>query len=93
MKYTKEEYLDEPWFQGDESDIRCQTIKFVKVRKEHQCFLSLGRRDVEPHNVKIGNNAYYEKALIDGQFASYYMCTDCMDAWLDEVNRVDEEEQ
>lgn len=83
MKYKPEDYLNEPWFQGDESDVRCQTIKFVKVRKEHQCWLSLGMNQ-EPHNVKKGNYAYYEKALVDGEFGSYYMCTDCMDKWLDE---------
>jgi hypothetical protein len=93
LKYTEEDYLNEPWFQGDESDIRCQTIKFVKVRKEHQCQLSLGLGIYgdEPHNVKKGSYAYYEKALVDGQFASYYMCTDCMDKWLDEINYVEED--
>ena len=84
MKYTAEDYLSEPWFQGDESEIRCQTIKFIKVRKDHQCFLSLGKSGKEPHEVKKGNYAYYEKALVDGEFFSYYLCTDCMDNWLDE---------
>lgn len=95
MKYTEEDYLYEPWFQGDEADVRCQTIKFVKVRKEHQCQLSLGQGiygDGE-HAVKKGNFAYYEKALVDGEWASYYMCTDCMDKWLDEVNYEDEDNQ
>lgn len=84
MKYTIDDYLTEPWFQGDEANISCQTIKFVKVRKEHQCWLSLGKGNEEPHNVKKGNHAYYEKALVDGEFVSYYMCTDCMDECLDE---------
>lgn len=94
MKYTEEDYLNEPWFEGEESEVACQTIKFVKVRKEHQCWLSLGneRHGVEPHNVKKGNYAYYEKALVDGEWGSYYMCTDCMDKWLDEVNYVEEDE-
>lgn len=89
MKYKPEDYLNENWFEGDESEISCQTIKFVKVRKEHQCWLSLGKNT--PHNVKKGDHAYYEKALVDGEFVSYYMCTDCMDNWLDEVNYEDGE--
>lgn len=85
MKYTKEVYLNEPWFKGEESDICCQTIKFVKARKEHQCFLSLGGfYGIEPHNVKKGSYAYYEKALVDGNWGSFYMCTDCMDKYIDE---------
>jgi hypothetical protein len=83
MKYKPEDYLSEPWFEGDEGEIACQTIKFVKVRKEHQCWLSLGKKTPE-HSVQKGAHAYYEKALVDGEFVSYYMCTDCMDAWLDE---------
>ena len=84
MKYTAEDYLNGPWFDGDESEISCKTTKFVKVRKEHLCWISQWRGAAEPHNVKKGTHAYYEKALVDGEFASFYMCTDCMDVWLDE---------
>lgn len=91
MKYTEEDYLNESWFEGDDSQVACRTIKFVKVRKEHQCFLSMGMWGDSPHNVKKGNYAYYEKALVDGEWGSYYMCTDCMDNWLDKVNYVEDE--
>lgn len=84
MKYTEEDYLNEPWFEGDESEVTLQTKKFVKVRKEHPCLLATWRH-LPQHNVQKGSYAYYEKALVDGEFCSFYMCTDCMDAFLDEA--------
>ncbi len=62
MKFSHEDYLNEDWFQGDESEISCQTKKIVKTRKEHQCWLSLAP-DKTPHNIPAGTFAYFEKAF------------------------------
>lgn len=91
MKFRDEDYLSEDWFQGDESEISCRTTKMVKVRKEHQCWLSLAPGNIE-HKIKVGDRAYFEKALIDGDtWGKFYMCTECMDQLLTEYYGEDEE--
>jgi len=89
-KYTEEDYLNEDWFFGDEAEISCKTSKMVTVRKEHPCYLSQGYGKT-PHNIKIGERAYFEKALIDRDFwGKFYMCTKCMDAYLNEMYNCEE---
>jgi hypothetical protein len=91
MNFTHEDYLNEDWFDGEESDISCRTQKIVKVRKEHECWLSLCPGNT-PHKIAIGTEAYYEKALIDRSFwGKFYMCKDCMDKQLTEYYGEDEE--
>lgn len=89
MKYTNEEYINCDLFEGERDvDIRCRTVKIVKVRKEQICHIS--RHDgSEGHPVKKGELARCEKALIDGDFwGSYYCCIPCLDKELDEENGI-----
>lgn len=92
MKYTKEEYLSWDYFEGDQSDVLLKTTKFVKVRKDHLCLMA-GWGNGEPdHTTKKGQYAYYEKALVDGEFVSYYICTDCLDKCIDDIMGDEEDE-
>lgn len=92
MKFTHEDYLNEDWFQGDESEISCQTKKIVKTRKEHECWLSLAPGKT-PHNIPVGSYAYFEKAFVDrSHWGKFYMCEkNCMNELLTEYYGEDEE--
>lgn len=62
----------------DSPDIRCHEIKIVKTRKEHKCFFA------DPHDIPVGQLVRYEKALVDGEWGSVYVCLPCMDKYFDE---------
>lgn len=88
MKYPAQDYIRWDPFEGDmDVDIRCRSVKLVRVRKHHQCHLSLNEA-TPPHNIEPGQLARHEKAFVDGShWGSYYACIPCMDAWFDELNR------
>ena len=79
-EYTDQEYIDFDPFDGDRDvDIRCKTIKIVKVRKQQTCFFT------EEHNIEPGERARYETAIVDGQWGSYYICLGCLKKWMNEI--------
>lgn len=83
MKYSPETYINFDFFTGEEAELTLRTVKLVKVRKEHLCFLSAlyGEKD---HKINKGEIARYEKALVDSDyFGSYYMCLNCCDEEID----------
>lgn len=83
MTRADSEYLRFDPFQGDEADIRCRSVKLVRVRKEHPCFLGAHPIDGDQHTIKPGERARVESALIDGDFwGRSYVCLPCMDQWL-----------
>ena len=82
MSRTDAEYLAYDPFDGDRDvDVRCSTVKIVKVRTRQWC---MGNGSTERHPIKLGARARNERAIFEGQWASYYVCLDCMDKWLDE---------
>ena len=87
MKHAEEDYINWDPFEGDmDVDIRCRKVKLVRVRKQHQCHLSINEK-TPPHNIEPGQLARYETAFVDGShWGSYYCCIHCMDAWFDELN-------
>jgi hypothetical protein len=80
-KNTDEEYLSHNWFDGDESDVKLQRTKMVKVRKSHRCALSpLIHDDSREHQIQPGERAWVESGVIDGDWQRNYACCECMDA-------------
>ncbi|ACC71076.1 hypothetical protein PPMP20_04365 [Paraburkholderia phymatum] len=92
MKHQESDYIHfDPW-EGDESDIRCRTVKLVKVRKQHACFMGAHPNHGDQHIIERGAVARVETALIDGDFwGRSYVCIPCMDKWLDEINGEDDD--
>lgn len=83
MKYKEQDYLDIDLYDGDKDDggIRCHSSKIVKTRSEHEC------RFKEPvHIIAIGSHARLEKGLLDGEWVSFYCCTNCMERWIEQGN-------
>jgi len=84
MKYTERDYLGYDPFDGDRDvDVRCRSLKIVKVRKPHDCQL-VDLIGVEPHKIKPGELAICDRALVEGEWGSCYACIGCMDKWLDD---------
>jgi hypothetical protein len=81
QKHDNDTYLDFDPFEGDRDvDIRCQKIKIVKTKKEHQCYSVEG----DSHLIKPGSLVRFESALVDNEFKSYWLCLPCIDEWIDE---------
>ncbi len=92
MKYEADEYLRWDPFEGDESEIRCRTVKLAKVRKEHPCFIGANPCGGDNHTIKPGEMARVESALVDGSFwGRSYVCVPCMDKFIDECHGEAEE--
>jgi len=81
QKYPDKVYIDfDPYM--DDTPIRCQRVKLVETRKEHQCFdPSCGK----PHPILIGTRARRESALIDGKWEVYYTCFECIDRYIEQA--------
>lgn len=80
MKYNDQQYITYDPFAGDrDTDVKCRTVKLVKVRKVRKCC-----EPREPHDIKIGEHARCERAIVDGNWRSYYCCIPCMDKWFEE---------
>lgn len=85
MVRTDADYLRYDPFEGDRDvDIRCRTLKIVTVRKQQKCH-GLDRES-HGHEIEVGGRARYEQAIVDGKWGRCYVCTECMDKWLDEFS-------
>lgn len=66
-------------FTGDESEIKCRTVKVRTARKARVCWGLSGKAN---HLIKPGDRYRFEKALVDGHWGEYYMCLPCMDRFI-----------
>ena len=83
MKYSKKRYINTDPFEGDRDvDIRCKTVKIVKVRKKHHC--AAGIIEGEDHYIEKGGMARVEKAIVEGQWGRFYSCIPCLDKMIKE---------
>lgn len=79
---TDEDYLRYDPFEGDRDvDIRAKTVSLVTTRKPQKCHGYDGFTTM--HDIPAGTRARFEKAIVDGDWGSCYVCTECMDKWLD----------
>lgn len=84
MNYTDADYLRWDPFDGADRDvdIRARTVKIVTTRSPHRCVGPDGA--AQAHDMPAGTRARVERAIIDGEWGSYYMCVGCMAEWLTE---------
>lgn len=64
-------------------DIKCQEVRIVTVRKPQPCWLGMSP-DRANHNIEPGQRARFEKAIVDGDWRSYYCCLPCIEKELTE---------
>ena len=88
LAFPERDYLAFDPCEGDRDvDVRCRTVKMVRARKEHPCFLGAGSYG-DGHTIKPGEMHRYETALVDGDYwGKYRVCVACMDKWLSELGR------
>lgn len=81
MRYTDADRLAWDPFDGERDvDIRCRSVKIVTTRKPQPCLGWDGKETA--HQMEPGTRARYERAIVDGEWGSYYICCACMDTWL-----------
>ncbi len=85
MTRTDEQLLAFDPFDGDRDvDIKMRECRIVMVRKPHQCWEGQNADQKSgPHEIKPGERARYEKALVDGKWGSFYVCIPCLNNALD----------
>lgn len=79
-RYLDETYLKYTYFCDRDVNIRAHTEKMVKTRKPQVCSLCSEEKPA-------GRKMYCERAVVDGQWCSSYVCTPCMDPWVEENER------
>ena len=80
-RFCDADYIRYNPFDGERDvQIRCRTVKIVTVRKPRPCQVVNGESD--GHEIKVGQRARYETAIVDGEWGRYYVCLPCMDKWL-----------
>lgn len=81
-KYRDEDYLRTTWWVDRDVTIRAHTVKMVTTRKPHTC---AGNGTDEQHEIPAGSRALYERCLYDEEWGQCWLCTSCMDNWIDKV--------
>lgn len=74
---TDEEVLSYDFFADDKDcdGIRNHTSSVVTTRKEHICLFSS-----QTHTIPAGERARLDKAIVDGEWKSFYSCVACHEA-------------
>lgn len=69
-------------FDGADRDvgIRARTVRIVTTAKEQHCLGDDGAASA--HDIPAGTRARVERAIVEGEWGSYYICVACMDKWL-----------
>ena len=91
LKYDADMYVDSGFMGGDMDD-EYERINesLVRCRKEHEC---VGAMKCCKKVIKPGDYAVRVTALFPGEgFKSAYICTSCIEAWLEESGQVEESE-
>lgn len=82
-KYSDEQYIEHDPFAGDRDvDVRCRTVKIVKIRKPQECHdpMHKGR----PFPSLPGTRMRSDRAVVDGEWSAAYTCLECIAQWFDE---------
>lgn len=92
LKYSPDMYIDCGYFDGDmDNNISHETEKLVKVRKEHKC-VGCGKNCKKV--IKPGQYAARQQAIMEGYgWGSCYICTDCIEEWLEESGQAEVEDE
>lgn len=83
-------YMAEPWFECRDEDIRCMTRSMVTTRKPRSCACNGAG---PAHEMPAGSRMLVERAIYEGAWASWALCTRCMDEWLRKTGQLPEEQE
>lgn len=80
VKRDESAYLEYPWFEDRDVDLRCHTVKMATTRKAGTCC----GYDGEVHDIPAGTRVYLEECIMDGEWCRSRLCVPCMDRHLDD---------
>lgn len=87
LKFDQAAYIRFDPCEGDDGCVTCRTVKLVRARKAHPCFLGTALGE-DGHSIQPGDIYRSERALVDGDYwGSYAVCVPCMDKWLTDIGR------
>ena len=80
-QYSDADLLGIDLFAGDKDSptIRARTNRMVTTRKPHDCLYGVDR-----HEIPVGRRARVERAVVDGEWCTYYACVDCLNGYYEE---------
>lgn len=86
LRFEDRDYIRFDPCEGDmDVQVSCRTVRLVRARKEHACFLGAAPGE-DGHRIQPGDTYRSERALVDGDYwGNYAVCVPCMDKWLAEV--------
>lgn len=88
LKFSERDYIQFDPCDGDVGKVSCRTVRLVRARKEHVCFLGAGPY-ADGHLIQPGDVYRSERALVDGDYwGNYAVCVPCMDKWLADIGRL-----
>lgn len=84
QKHSDEKYLRFDFWGPEDYEKKLFSSGLVKTRKEHDCH----GWDAESngHVVPKGTKVYKEQALVEGKFGSCFVCLECFDKAIAEMN-------
>lgn len=78
--FSEHSYLTFDPYAGDRDvDVRARSPRIVKTKTAHEYIFG------ETHKIQRGQLARYEKAIVDGEWWSGYVCLECLDKWFIEM--------
>ncbi len=88
MKYDKELYIGSQIFAGDRDGGESNfSEKIVKIRKPHECCVC-------ENEIPKGTEMLMQSAIIEGiGWRNCYICLLCIEEWLEEIGRVEREDE
>lgn len=90
QQYSDEKYLRFDFWGPEDSDKQCMSQKLVVTRKEHTCHgWSVGSNG---HVIPKGTKTYKESGKVEGQFGSCFVCLECFDKAIWEVESDEHDE-
>lgn len=85
LKFSEADYIQFDPCEGDEGQVNCRTVRLVRARTSHACFLGAAPF-ADQHLIQAGDVYRSERALIDGDYwGTYKVCVPCMDKYLTEL--------
>lgn len=88
LESRERQYVSYDWWSGDKdpTPVRCATRKMVTIRKPRTCVAYEGVHECPP-----GTRGLSERAIVEGVWASWFLCVTCMDAWFQKCGLVSAE--
>lgn len=70
---------------GDDGEVRANSVKVIVTRRSHSC---VSLTESNPHIIRAGSRVVCEKAVVDGDWFTWYTCVPCILEWAKEIGEL-----